>query len=132
MSIDVPHPPPPPPGPLTTPPPLLLDDFVVILHTHIVHPIVRVIFLLVEYDAAESHLSMTESQRWVVPLSEVNAQPLILYSPPVTDIAVCHVMPDTMMALDVYIVENSVFDSVEKLNPSGMVSAGYAKAKSER
>lgn len=92
---------------------------------------VSVVLLLVPYDGEDKDLSMMESQSCTTPLSVVNDAPLIEYSHPLTDIAVCVVMPDTTIVFEVYWVESSAFVREEKLNIFGTVSAGMAKAKSE-
>ncbi len=93
------------------------------------HPIVRVVFVLVEKPAADVACSVTISHALTDPATVVNVPPLILYAPPTTEMAVGPVIPETVMGLDVYTVESSVPVIAVKLKAFGTVSAGAAKAK---
>ena len=98
MTGPPPPPPPPPPGP-TTPPPVLA--FVVVANTPDTPQIVTVAHLLVEYEADEITLRVTISQELTAPLAEVKTPPLILYSPPTTDIEVGALIHPMVTGFDV-------------------------------
>lgn len=95
------------------------------------HPIVRLELLLVELIGDETNLMMIVSPELVVPVRVVNGALLMLYSPPTIETIDCEVIPEIVTGLDRYVVESSAPTILEKLNISGVVSAGIANAKSE-
>jgi len=74
----------------------------VIVHDPVTPPIVRVMLVLVAYEADEESRRMIVSQACATPLRAVNGAPLILYSPPSIDSAVCPLMPDTVTVFEAY------------------------------
>ena len=64
-------------------------------------PIVNVALIVAEGIGDDVKLTVTVSPLLTVPFAEVYALPLIEYSPPVMDIAVAVLIPDTVMVFDV-------------------------------
>ncbi len=126
--LELPPPPPPPPHPIV---PVFIATFVVVLNIVENPPTVRIALFVVELDEDEVVLTLIMSQELVVPLIAVKEALFMLYSPPTIDTTTCPLIPNTVIGLDIYGVDNSVFDTPEKLKLSGTVSPATAKAKRE-
>ena len=80
---------------------------VVLVKVSLTHQIVKTVFVVVELLAELVCLTFTVCQFVTVQATEVYAQPLILYSPPVTDMAAAALMPETVMADDSITVDKA-------------------------
>lgn len=125
-SMDIPLPPPPPP-PLLPP----LRAFVVIVNVPETHPIVTTALTLVEFEDEDIDRATIESQEFTTPTAAENGAPLMLYSPPVIEMAVGAVMPVIDTEFDEYDWESSALVTAVKPKVFGTVSAGSVKAKSD-
>lgn len=93
------------------------------------HPIVNVALVLVDAEEDDVTRNSTVSQELTAPVTVVKGPLLMLYSPPMMESAVCPVIPETVIGLDTYRVESVAPVTPEKLNASGITSAGTANAK---
>jgi hypothetical protein len=100
------HPPPPPPPAAAPPPPLLLL-IVVTLKVSDIPPMVSVAFVVVEWLSDEVCCTVTVSPGFTVPSALVYDSPLMEYVPPVMEMGVVEVIPDTVMVFDVITVLNA-------------------------
>jgi len=71
------------------------------------HPIIKTVLLAVELAADDVCLTFTVWPFVTVPAAVVQAPPLMLYSPPVTEMAAAELMPETVMAADSMTVERA-------------------------
>ena len=90
----------PPPRPLSVLVPLLDIVFVVILNVLDTHPIVRIVLMLVAFEADDIFRNTIRSHGLTAPVRVVNGVLLILYSPPIMETMVCPSIPVIFIGLD--------------------------------